>query len=87
MPGRSTGETRPDLLTPLFVVLFGDGAENWRRDLGRSVSARLALHQDKLDVVLNDRVRFVWLPEEAAFAILCQMIGARLSKPMCRQCS
>src|SRR3990172_8398034 len=33
--------------------------------LGRpTIRARLALHQDKLDVVLYDGVRFIWLPKE-----------------------
>src|SRR6516165_7169748 len=61
---RGAGEPRPNLLEPRFVVLNGEQAEHLRREVGRAITARLSLHQDELDVVLDDRVRLVRLPEE-----------------------
>src|SRR2546427_947683 len=62
----SAGYPSPYLLKPLLVVLRGDHAEHASGKRRRAIAARLALHQDEFDVVLDDRVRLVRLPEKTA---------------------
>ena len=73
------------------MVFGGDRAQEaggWTR---AAVAARLPKHQDELNVTLDDLIRLVGLPRYDPFPfetsvfkllILCQMIGARLSKPI-----
>ena len=66
----------PELLEPhveLLLVNHGKTALFSRRF---PVAARLALHQDELDIVLDDRVRFIGFPEELA-AVAYLVVGVR----------
>ena len=53
-----------DLPGPFLVGFLTDHTQYAHRLGGSTIGARLALHQDKLDVVLYDGVRFIWLPKE-----------------------
>jgi len=44
--------------------VFGDHAQHAGGNGGLAVAARLALHEDELDVVLDDRVRLVGLAQK-----------------------
>ncbi|SRR5579885_2297526 len=59
----------PNLLKPIFVVLFGNNAQYARRDIRGSVSAWLALHKDELDIVFDNCVRLVRFAQKAARAV------------------
>src|SRR6266852_4386160 len=61
-----TSNTSPYLLKPLLVILGGDHAEHASGQRWRAIAARLALHQNEFDVVLDDRVGFVRLAEKTA---------------------
>ena len=61
--GRS-GEPSPDLLEPLLVVLCRKHAKDASSDGRIAVPSSLALHQNELDVVLDDCVGFVGLAQE-----------------------
>jgi hypothetical protein len=63
---RSPRDPRPDLLKPYLVTVSGDHTEYARRDARAAVPAGLALHQNELNVVLNDRIRLIGLTEETA---------------------
>src|SRR6266702_5968554 len=60
------GDAGPHLLKPLLVILSGDHAEHSSGERWRAIAARFALHQDEFNVVLDDRVRLVRLPEKTA---------------------
>ena len=54
----------PDLLKPTIEILFVDLARLPLLLSRLSVASRLSLHQDEFYVVLDDRVRLIWLAEE-----------------------
>jgi len=60
---RGTGDI-PNLLKPAVEVFFADSAFFSLFNRWFSVAAGFALHQNKLNIVLDDGIRFVWLPEE-----------------------
>src|SRR6266571_2842676 len=66
IPSGGAGDAGPHLLKPLLIVLRGDHAEHASGEGRRTIAARLALHQDEFDVVLDDRIRLVRLPEKTA---------------------
>ncbi len=61
---RCSSDAAPDLLEPFFVILDRDHAQNFRGNVGGTVSARLPLHQYEFDVVFYDGVGLVGLPEK-----------------------
>jgi hypothetical protein len=54
----------PALLKPPVEILFVDHAFPPLLVSGLSISTGLALHQDKFYVILDNRIWFVWFPEE-----------------------
>ena len=58
----------PDLPEPGLIVVGADDAEQPLAGGRAAVPARLALHEDELDVVLDDGVRLVGLAEKPAAA-------------------
>ena len=87
-----TPAERPRLLEPLIEVVFRNHAQRPLLPCGLPITSRLPLHKDELNIVLYHGVRLVWLPRKLpppstsklALAILCQMIGFRLSNPSLR---
>src|SRR5258708_31112619 len=65
------GDTSPYLLKPRLVVLVGDHAEHASGQGWRAIAARLPLHQNEFDVVLDDRIGFVRLAEKTAAISIC----------------
>ncbi len=63
--GRRPCHSIPNLLKPFLIILRRDHAQNSCAILGSSVAAWLPLHQNELDVVLDDCIRLVGLSEEA----------------------
>src|SRR5262245_27514898 len=53
-----------DLIEPEAMSLLADHAEKANGIRRLAVPARLTLHQNELDVVFDDSVRFIWLPKE-----------------------
>src|SRR6267143_795112 len=62
--GGSARYASPDLLEPSLVLVAGNDAENAGRHARAAVPARLALHEDELDIVLDDCFGFVRLAQE-----------------------
>jgi len=56
----------PNLLEPFLVILRRDNTENPGGNRRAPVPAVLPLHEDELDVILDDRVRLIGLAEEGA---------------------
>jgi hypothetical protein len=71
--GRGTGDI-PYLLKPAVKVFFADSAFFSLLNRGFSVASGFALHQDKLNIVLDDGIRFVWLSKE--FGTVFNLIGS-----------
>jgi len=63
LPGRGSGDG-PELLEPFVELVLGDHAQPALFFGGFAVATRLALHEDELDVILNDGVRLVGLAEK-----------------------
>src|SRR5271169_5119630 len=54
----------PDLLKPCLVIIGGNQAKYFRRNVRGPIPAWLSLHQNKLNIVLDDRVRLIGLPQK-----------------------
>src|SRR6185437_9927955 len=65
MARRSSGDSRPDLLKPLLIILSGNYAQHPSRNIGSSVTAGFALHEDEFDVILNNGIRLVGFSKKA----------------------
>ena len=65
MPCRRTGNTGPDLPEKSLEASLGQQAERSRSDARFPVAARLPLHQDELDVILDHGVGLVRFAQEA----------------------
>jgi hypothetical protein len=57
--GRRSGQSIPDLLKPLLVILGGNHAQYTRSNIGSPIPTGLPLHEYKLDIVLYYRVRLI----------------------------
>ena len=62
--GGCAGDTGPDLLEPLLVILAGDNAQDSCGDTRCAVTAWLAFHQDELDIVLDYGIGLVGFAEK-----------------------
>jgi hypothetical protein len=51
------------------MVVTGNNAEQSRGVIRTAITPRFPLHQDKLDVILDDGIRFVWLAQEATTTV------------------
>ena len=63
--GGSAGDVSPDLAKQRLEARLREQAERASCEARPPVAARLALHQDELDVVLDDSVRLVRFPQES----------------------
>ena len=75
--GRSAPDVGPHLAKELPEVFPGEQAQGPGGRGGPAVAARFPLHQDELDVVLDDRVGLVGLPEEPSRAPIDLVGGVR----------
>jgi hypothetical protein len=66
--GGHSWQVGPDLAKPELIIFSADDAEQSLGFCGAAVSARLSLHKDKFDVVLDDGVGFVGFAEESPTA-------------------
>jgi len=60
------GEAGPNLLKPGLVVRFGDDAKDAGGEVRRAVPPRLPLHQEKLNVILDESVLYRTIGGHAA---------------------
>ena len=82
-----TWDVIPDLTHGGVVIIGGEHAASALEWCGLAVGAGLFEPEDVLDIVLDDAIGLVGLAESGAgmaFAILCQKIVARPSKPIWR---
>ena len=63
--GRSARQTGPNRLEPTFVIFFGNNGKQTCGKRWPSVSSRLAFHQEKFDIVLDNGVWLVWFTKES----------------------
>src|SRR3989338_7368722 len=63
LTGRGSGDV-PKLLEPNLVILLLNHGESALLKCWLPIAAGFTLHEDKLDVVFDDSVRFVWLAEK-----------------------
>src|SRR5260370_1180853 len=67
--GRRSRDTCPYLLEPGVMVLSGDETQHSLWQGGASIAPRLALHEDELDIVLDDGIGFIGLSKKASDAL------------------
>lgn len=61
----STCDAVPYLSKPLFVILFGNYAEDPSRHAWVSVTPWFPFHKDELNIILDYCVRFIWFPKKS----------------------
>src|SRR5712692_68769 len=61
---RGPGEPGPDLLEPFPVAVLGDHAENARGQVRSAIASGFPLHEDEFNIILDDRVRFIWFSQK-----------------------
>lgn len=61
----SAWDIGPNLSEPCFVKRVGNDAHRSLEEFRASVASRFSFHQDELDIVLDNGIRFIWFSEEA----------------------